>query len=99
MGIRNNPTEDNFNSLRDDNIDPIIISSDDDDNYSDDEVPDGYQVFFRYRNYYVIVKYVFSEFHQILKMKKIQKILKMKTIFWNLIKGKNLSSVRRVRIT
>ena len=55
--------------------------------------------FFRYRNYYVIVKYVFSEFHQILKMKKIQKILKMKTIFWNLIKGKNLSSVRRVRIT
>ena len=45
MGIRNNPTEDNFNSLRDDNIDPIIISSDDDDNYSDDEVPDGYQVF------------------------------------------------------
>ena len=46
MGIRNNPTEDNFNSLRDDNIDPIIISSDDDDNYSDDEVPDGYQVFF-----------------------------------------------------
>ena len=49
MGIRNNPTEDNFNSLRDDNIDPIIISSDDDDNYSDDEVPDGYQVFFRKR--------------------------------------------------
>ena len=46
MGIRNNPTEDNFNSLRDDNIDPIIISSEDDDNYSDDEVPDGYQVFF-----------------------------------------------------
>ena len=42
--IRNNPTEDNFNSLRHDNIYPIIISSDDDDNYSDDEIPDGYQV-------------------------------------------------------
>ena len=78
MGIRNNPTEGNFNSLRDDNIDPIIISSDDDDNYSDDEVPDGYQVFFR--NCYVIVKYVFSEFHQILKMKKIRTILKTRTI-------------------
>ena len=37
-------SEDNFNSLRHDNIDPIIISSDDDDNYSDDEIPDGYQV-------------------------------------------------------
>lgn len=48
MGIRNNPTEDNFNALRDDNIDPIIISSDDDDNYSDDEIPDGYQVYFNY---------------------------------------------------
>ena len=79
MGIRNNPTEDNFNSLRDDNIDPIIISSDDDDNYSDDEVPDGYQVFFK-RNCYVIVKYVFSEFHQILKMKKIRTILITRTI-------------------
>jgi len=80
MGIRNNPTEDNFNSLRDDNIDPIIISSEDDDNYSDDEVPDGYQVFFQKRNCYVIVKYVFSEFHQILKMKKIRTILKTRTI-------------------
>jgi len=46
MGIQNNPTDDNFNSLRDGNIDAVIISSDDnndDDNYSDDEIYDGYQ--------------------------------------------------------
>ena len=81
MGIRNNPTEDNFNSLRDDNIDPIIISSDDDDNYSDDEIPDGYQV--GYLNTYWPGCYVMtslSEFHQISTTKKIQTTRKAKII-------------------